>query len=84
MAREPLFADTDEETEQILIELARATPIGKKFRQVAEATKMTRAFARAGLRLRYPEASEEELRRRFAVLVLDPETVKKVYGWETE
>lgn len=84
MAGKPLFADTDEETEKVLIELARATPIWKKFQQVASTTETCRAFAMAGLRRRYPQATEAELRKRLAALVLDRETVIKVYGWDPE
>jgi hypothetical protein len=84
MARKRLFEDTDEGAEQVLIELARATPAWKKFQQVASATETVRAFAMAGLKERYPNATEEELRKRLAALALDRETVIKVYGWDPE
>ncbi len=38
----------------------------------------------AGLRRRYPEADGRELLRRYAALVLDRETVIRVYGWDPE
>jgi hypothetical protein len=84
MAREPLFSDTDEKTEQVLIELMRAAPAWKKFQQIAEASEMCRAFAMAGLRRRYPDATEEEIKRRLAAVVLDRESVIKAYGWDPE
>ena len=74
--------DTTPDAERVLIELARATPVWRKFEQVAETTKTCRAFAIAGLRTRYPNASEDELHRRLAALVLDRETVIRVYGWD--
>ena len=74
--------DTTPEAERVIIELARATPVWRKFEQVAETTETCRAFAMAGLRERYPEATQEELRRRLAALVLDRETVIRVYGWD--
>lgn len=74
--------DTSPEAERVLIELARATPVWRKFEQVAETTETCRAFAMAGLRKRYPKASEEEIHRRLAALVLDRETVIRVYGWD--
>ena len=76
--------DIDPETERLLIELARDTPIWKKFRQVAALNRMTRAFAMAGIRQRYPEASEEEVRRRLAAVLFDRDTVIKVFGWDPE
>ncbi|HKP86807.1 MAG TPA: hypothetical protein VJZ26_11955 [Blastocatellia bacterium] len=78
------ISDTDPETERIMIELARAMPDWKKIEQVFSMIETTRALARAGLRDRYPEASEEELKKRLAALVLDRETVMKVYGWDPE
>ena len=38
----------------------------------------------AGIRQRYPEASEEEVRRRLAAVLFDRETVIKVFGWDPE
>ena len=84
MAREPLFSDTDEETERVLLELVRAIPAGRKFQQIAEAAETCRAFALAGLRSRYPDATEAEIRRRLAAVVLDRESVIQAYGWDPE
>lgn len=86
MAAKKRFAvlDTDPETEKILIELGRAMPVWKKFRQVGALNRMTRAFAMAGIRQRYPEATEEEVRRRLAAVLFDRETVIKVFGWDPE
>ncbi len=76
--------DMDPETERLLIELSRNRPIWKQFRQVGSLNRMTRAFAMAGIRQRYPEASEEEVRRRLAAVLFDRETVIKVFGWDPE
>jgi len=86
MAAKKRFAvlDTDPETEKILIELSRTMPVWKKFRQVGALNRMTRAFAMAGIRQRYPEATEEEVRRRLAAVLFDRETVIKVFGWDPE
>ena len=64
----------------MLVDLARGMPADKKFAQVASATEACRALAKAGIRQRYPHASEEEVRRRLAAVVLDRETVIQVYG----
>ena len=84
MDKEPLFRDTDEDAERLLVELARATPVWKKFQQVANATEACRAFAMAGIRSRYPDASEREIKLRLAALSLDRETMIRVYGWDPE
>ena len=39
-----------------------------------------RALSLAGLRARHPEASEAELRRRFADIHLGPKLAAEVYG----
>jgi hypothetical protein len=76
------MSDTDPEAERVMIELARAMPDWKKIEQVFSMIETARAFAMSGLRSRYPEASEEELKKRLAALVFDRETVIKVYGWD--
>jgi hypothetical protein len=78
------LSDTDPEAERVLIELIRATPGGKKIEQIFESIEATRSLAMAGLKSRYPQASEEELKKRLAALVFDRETVIKVYGWDPE
>lgn len=79
-----LFADTDEATERKLIELARNTPLWKKFRQVSDTRETTKKFAMMGLRNRYPHATEKELKKRLAAIFLDREIVVQVYGWDPE
>lgn len=78
------LSDTDPEAERVLIELVRATPDGKKIKQIFELIETSRAFAMAGLKSRYPQASGEELKKRLAALVFDRQTVIKVYGWDPE
>lgn len=56
----------------------------EKALQVFALIKAAREMSMAGLRSRYPNASDEELRWRLAALVLDAETVRKVYGWDPE
>ena len=76
------LTDTDPAAHRLMIELARKTPIWKKFAQVVATTETCRAFARAGIRQRYPNAGEDEVRRRLAAVVLDRRYVIKAYGWD--
>ncbi|MBI3653016.1 MAG: hypothetical protein HY231_18475 [Acidobacteria bacterium] len=80
----PLFEDTDEQTERRLIELTRAMPEEKKLRLLFSMIETGRQLGMAGLQSRYPQASPDELKKRYAALVLDRETVMKVYGWDPE
>jgi hypothetical protein len=80
MARQPLFPDTDEKTKQVLLELVRAMPDWKKLEQIADLTNTVRELAMIELRERYPDAQEEELRFRFASLILGRDIAMRVYG----
>jgi hypothetical protein len=79
-----LFEDTDEKAERVLIEINRSMPDWKKCQQIFSLIETGRQLALAGLRLRYPSADKEELKKRYAALVLDKETVIKVYGWDPD
>lgn len=74
--------DTRPEAEAILIREAGAMTPEAKMLQVAALIRLTRELAMAGLQMRYPQASPEELRRRLAALVLDAGTVRRAYGWD--
>ena len=79
---ERLFEDTDREIIEKMTEVARVTPIWKKLQQVADTSQAMKQFALAGLRRRYPQANDGELKRRLATMLLDREIVIKMYGWD--
>ena len=82
-----LFPDTRPEAETVLIDLLRQAPAWRKLYMVGQINKTVRELALSGLRLRYPQAAPEELRRRLADLLLGPELARKAYGppfWEIE
>jgi len=64
------------------IEEARRMTPSEKIERVCELTEAHRATVRANLKARYPQASEYELKMRFAVEMLGPELAKEAYGWE--
>lgn len=72
--------DTSPEAEAVLIEGYRRMTLKQKFEQVERLNRMGRALAMSGLRRRYPEASEEQIRRRLAGLLLGEELATKAYG----
>ena len=53
--------DTSPEAKQVLIDLYRKMPPGEKFRRVFDAYETGKLLAMAGLRQRYPEASEKKI-----------------------
>ena len=74
------FTDTRPEAEAVLIQLTRQAPPWRKFQMMGQLNKTARTLMLTGLRDRYPQASETELRRRLADLILGVELAKAVYG----
>ena len=75
-----LSPDTDPAAEAVQLEIYRRMPAGQKIRLTVEATDWNRAAVSAGLRQRYPDADEAEIRRRLYGLTLGEELATKVYG----
>lgn len=75
-----LFRDTSPEAEEVLLELLRQAPPWRKLEMVGQMSHTVRTLALSGLRTRYPQAGEAELRRRLADLLLGPELAEQAYG----
>ena len=74
------FSDTLPEAEEILIQLLRQAPAWRKFKMVGELNATVKQFALAGIRQRHPDASEAEVKRHLADILLGEELAAKVYG----
>ncbi|HET9589914.1 MAG TPA: hypothetical protein VFO91_14105 [Anaerolineales bacterium] len=75
-----LYSDTHPKVEALQIELWRQASPTRKMHMLAQLNASARMLALAGLRSRYPNATETELRRRLADLLLGEELARKVYG----
>jgi hypothetical protein len=75
-----LFADTDAQTEAVLINLLRQASPARKLIMVGELNTTVRILALAGLRQRFPAASNAELQRRLADLLLGADLANQAYG----
>lgn len=75
-----IFSDTSPETEQVLFAMLRHMPAWRKLDLVAQLNQTVRELALGGLRERYPQAAQAEIRRRLADLVLGSELAEKAYG----
>ena len=74
-----LYTDTHPKMEALQIELWRqASPT--KMNLLAQLNASARTLALTGLRAQYPQATEAELRRKLADLLLGEELAQKVYG----
>lgn len=75
-----LYSDTDPRMEALQIRLlGQATP-QRKMELLAQLNAAARMLALNGLRSRYPQASEAELYRRLADLLLGKDLAHKVFG----
>jgi len=75
-----LFSDTDPIMESLQIQLWRQASPTRKMNMLAQLNASARTLALAGLRSRYPDSSEAELRYKLAVLLLGEELAQKAYG----
>ena len=75
-----LFTDTHPKMEALQIRLLRQASPARKMDMLAQLNASARALALCGLRMRHPQADEDELRRRLAGLLLGEELARKIYG----
>jgi hypothetical protein len=75
-----LFPDTDPQAERVLIDLLRRAPVTRKFEMLGEMNAAARTLALTGLRARHPAATEAQLRRLLAELLLGADLAGKAYG----
>jgi hypothetical protein len=75
-----LSSDTHPKMEALQIQLWRQASPTRKMHMLAQLNASVHMLAMAGLRSRYPGASEVELRRRLADLILGEELAYKTYG----
>ena len=72
--------DTPPDVERVQIDLMRAAPVWRKMELLGQLNQAARLFAISGLRRRHPDATEPEIRRRLADLILGAELAERVYG----
>ncbi len=75
-----LYSDTHPKMEALQIQLWRQASPTRKMNMLAQLNSSARMLALAGLHSQYPQASEPELRRKLAGLLLGEELARKVYG----
>ena len=75
-----LYSDTHPKMEALQIQLLRQATPTRKMEMLGQLNASARTLALMGLRSRYPQAGEAELRRRLAGLLLGEELARKVYG----
>lgn len=79
-----LSRDTSPEIQTILFEMLRDAPASKKLSLTFDLIQTTRLLVFSGLRSRFPDASETELRRQLVSKLLRREDIIKAYGFDPE
>ena len=74
-----LTRDTSIEAERAQVELWRRMSPLEKLRAVTETTRTVLELSRAGIRLRHPQASDDECNLRLAILTLGRDLACQVY-----
>ncbi len=79
------LSDTHPRVEKLQIELMRKAPAWRKLSLLGQMNLTVKTLALSGLRQRYPNASEKEIQRLLADLILGAELASKAYGpWSQE
>jgi hypothetical protein len=74
------ISDTHPDIERIQIDWMRQAPVWRKLEMLGQLNQTLKVLALSGLRERYPQASQSELHRRLAGLILGEQLAAKVYG----
>jgi hypothetical protein len=72
------YADTHPKMEALQFKLLRQTPPWRKMELMTSMINSSRSLAWAGLKQRHSLASEAELRRKFASLLLGADLLKRI------
>ena len=75
-----LFPDTEPQAEQVLVNLLRCASVARKLEMLGQMNAAARQMALQGLRGRHPGATEAQLQRYLADLLLGSELAARAYG----
>lgn len=75
-----MTSDTHPQMERLQINLLRQAPPWRKAHMMGQMYQTIKQLALVGLRQRHPGASDEELRRRLADILLGSDLAARVYG----
>jgi hypothetical protein len=78
----PQSLDTTEEVDRRQFDLWREMPDWRKLQLFGDLCDSAKAMAEAGLRERYPDADDHEIKMRLAATWLDRAEMIKFYGWD--
>ncbi len=77
-------ADTTPQAWDAYLTLMREMELSEKFVRVFELSAELRAWGEAGVRLRYPNASDREVQLRAAARTMDRNMFVRAFGWDPD
>lgn len=80
----PLSLDTSAEAQDLIFELLGSASTTKKLALTFELIPTTRLMVLAGVRSRFPNADEAEVKRRLISKLLSREDVIRAYGFDPD
>jgi hypothetical protein len=80
----PEFSDTDPRVMQVWLDVLRQKTPGERILMVFELCDFAIRMSEAGVRARYPEASDREVFLRAAALRVPRDLMIRAYGWDPE
>jgi hypothetical protein len=78
------FSDTSPEAMEVWLDLLRSKTGGERMMMAFELSEFANRMSEAGVRARYPEASEREVFLRAAALRLPRDLMIRAYGWDPD
>ena len=75
-----MISDTHPKIEALQLQLLREAPSWRKANMLGQMFLTMKELAYQGLRQRHPEASENELQRRLASVILGEDIAEQIYG----
>ncbi|MBC8333510.1 MAG: hypothetical protein H8E28_16130 [Anaerolineae bacterium] len=79
-----MLSDTHPQIEAMHLAMLRQVPPWRKADMLGQMYQTAKQLTQIGLRHRYPDASDSELRYRLAVIYHGPELAKRIWGTLTE
>ena len=79
-----IFSDTDPAVEQLLIDLMRKKTATEKLEMVGQLNASLRVLTLSGVRERYPEALEVEIKYKLAEVLFGSELAQKIVCHKSE
>lgn len=80
----PFEQDTSPEARDVMVATLRQMTPAQKLARLEALNRSVEELARTGIRMRYPNACEQEIRYRLASMWLDRETMRKVFDWDPD